>query len=87
MSHDLRAMSDTSEDRLATLNRLIGEAEGRCVAQTALINALVMKEERIGQAMDDLEEIEDLLTQMRVERDADQRRGQKAALGISGYMK
>ena len=63
-------MPDTPEDRLATLNRLIAEAEERCVAQTMLIDTLVMNEERVGQAMDDLEEIEDQLAQLRAERKA-----------------
>jgi len=66
-------MSVSTEDRLATLNRLIAEAEERCVAQTMLIDTLVMNEERVGQAMDDLEEIEDLLAELQAERDAGQR--------------
>jgi hypothetical protein len=65
-------MSVTSEDRLATLNRLIGEAEEQCIEQTALIVTLVSKGEPVGKAVDDLEKFEDLLAQMRVERAAKQ---------------
>ena len=61
-------MSVTPKDRLAELDRLIGEAEKRRIEQTTLIGALVMKEQSIGQAMDDLEETEDLLAQLRAER-------------------
>ena len=63
-------MSVTAEAKLVTLNRLIAEAEERCVEQTMLIDALVMKRERVGQAMDDLEEIENQLAQLRAERNA-----------------
>lgn len=63
-------MSIKSEDRLVTLNRLIAEAEERCVEQTMLIEALVVKEEHVGRAMDDLEEIEDQRAQLRAERKA-----------------
>ena len=61
-------MSVTPKGRLAELDRLIGEAEKRRIEQTTLIGALVMKEQSIGQAMDDLEETEDLLAQLRAER-------------------
>jgi hypothetical protein len=40
--------------------------------QVRLIGALVMAEEPVGQAIDDLEEIEDLLVRMRAERAAEQ---------------
>jgi len=63
-------MSVTAESKLVTLNRLIAEAEERCVEQTMLIEALVVKEEHVGQAMDDLEEIEDQRAQLRAERKA-----------------
>jgi hypothetical protein len=63
-------MSVTAEAKLVTLNRLIAEAEERCVEQTMLIKALVVKEEHVGQAMDDLEEIEDQRAQLRAERKA-----------------
>lgn len=63
-------MSVTAEAKLVTLNRLIAEAEERCVEQTMLIEALVVKEEHVGQAMDDLEEIEDQRAQLRAERKA-----------------
>ena len=65
-------MSVTSEDRLATLNGLIGEAEERCIEQTALIVTLVSKGDPVGQAVDDLEKLEDLLAQLRAERVAGQ---------------
>ena len=65
-------MSDTTEDRLAILNRLIGEAEKRCIEQTVLIFDLVVKDEPVGQAIDELEEIEDLLAQLRAERATEQ---------------
>ena len=64
-------MSVTPKGRHAELDRLIGEAEERRIEQTTLIGALVMKEETIGQAMDDLEEIEDLLAKLRIERVAE----------------
>jgi hypothetical protein len=63
-------MSVTLEDKLTTLNRLIGEAEGRCVEQTAFIFTLLVKDEPVGQAIDNLKEVEDLLMQMRAERAA-----------------
>jgi hypothetical protein len=63
-------MSVTSEDELATLNRLIDEAEERCIEQTAFIFNLVVKDEPVGQAIDNLKEVEDLLMQMRAERAA-----------------
>jgi hypothetical protein len=66
-------MSVASEDRLATLNRLIGEAEERCIEQTASIFALIVKDEPVGQAIDDLKEVEDLLVRMRAERAVEQR--------------
>lgn len=65
-------MSVTSEDKLATLNRLIGEAEERCIAQTALIVTLVSEGDPVGQAVDDLEKFEDLLAQLRAKRVAEQ---------------
>lgn len=61
-------MSDTAEDRLATLNRLMGEVEDRRVEQMLHIATVLAEDEDPTEAKDGLRQIEELLAYMRAQR-------------------
>jgi hypothetical protein len=67
-------MSDVAEDRLATLERLISEAEERRIEQMIQIATVLADDEDATEAEDGLRQIEELLVHMRAQRSAEQRR-------------
>lgn len=67
-------MSDIAENRLATLDRLISEAEERRVEQMLEIAAVLAEDKDATEAEDGLRQIEQLLVRMRAQRSAEQLR-------------
>ena len=65
-------MAELTEDRLGTLDRLIGEAEARRTEQMLYIATLVAEGESATEAENDLRQIQELLLRMRAQRRIEQ---------------